>query len=128
MRIDITGIDELERNLRLLLTQAGRALEAALWTEGLEIGNASQRVVPRRYGVLAGSIVVGRPERRADTIRVRVGYGGAASAYAAYIHEGQESWNWNIAGTGPKYLERPAREAASGMGRRLAARIGRGLR
>lgn len=127
MRIELEGVDQLLRTLRRLPDRAGIATAGALYAEANQIMRASQQVVPRDTGVLAGSGTVGFPDVRGSRITVQLGYGGAASAYALYIHEGQESWNWNVPGTGPKYLERPVLQAASGMARRLADRIERNL-
>jgi len=55
--------------------------------------------VPREIGDLqsSGDVVV-----ETKGLELWVGFN---KAYAAAMHEGKESWNWTLPGSGPKYLE-----------------------
>jgi hypothetical protein len=55
-----------------------------------------------------------------DDVSVTLSYGGPASDYAVVQHE---RLDYKHSVGGPKYLERPLLEAASGMGERIAKKI-----
>jgi len=106
-----------------------RAIAAELYRQGeLIMGESKQPYnVPIDQGILRNSGQVQLPKISPGTGRVRVvlGYGGAASAYAAYQHE-------NLAlrhpgGGRAKYLEIPAMERASVIGQEVGAAIARHL-
>jgi hypothetical protein len=100
------------------------ALSSALYMEAENIMTKSKEsYVPVRAGTLRASGYVESPKVTGTSVEIKLGYGGAAKAYALYIHEAPQNWNWSVSGTGPKYLEKPAREAAQGMGERLVKRL-----
>lgn len=66
---------------------ADEALGAALYREAVRALNISRPLVPVDTGVLRGSGVVLQPERMGSRVVVRLGYGGAARAYALKQHE-----------------------------------------
>lgn len=88
------------------------------------MSESKSRFVPVDTGVLRASGVVGAPQVGSDGIEVKMGYGGAAEDYAVIQHENL-SYRHSVGG--PKYLERPLLEAASGMAERLAKAIRGGL-
>jgi hypothetical protein len=124
-----------DRELRSLLSKAKNAtqiLARALYEEGNEIFNESQRLVPVVTGALAGSGRVTSPSVNATAVEVTIGYGGAAAPYAIYVHEMTEL-NHKYAGAKnasaqAKFLEEPALKAAETLDAKLASRIERLLK
>lgn len=84
---------------------------------------ASQEIVPVDLGTLKGSGVVLAPEWRGSTCVVELGYGGAASAYAARQHE--DLTYRHKPGQSAKYLERPMLEEERNVRDRIARAISR---
>ena len=122
LRIDVTGFDELIAALRALPADAMAALEAGLYDEATAImADSQQNYVPVDSGVLRSAGVVPLPERDGDTVTVRLGYGGAAEAYALMQHEHLEFHHPH--GGQAKYLERPFLARQTGLFDRLAARV-----
>ena len=123
--IKITGIDKAIRELKQIRGVTPRALGAAMKVEGELIMTKSKGVAPVDTGTLRASGRVGRPSIRGSQVEVVLGYGGAARDYALIQHEA----NFNHPGQGQrKYLEGPAKAAASGFARRIAARLARAWR
>ena len=122
MSVKIEGIDNLLAVLKRVPGLMDRAIESSLTKEAFDIMAESQRVVPRKTGRLRASKAVD-VSRSPRGWTATLGYGGDASEYAAAVHEGQESWNWNVAGTGPKYLEGPVMAARADLGRNMGRTI-----
>lgn len=116
-----------ERAVIALLLQAERQavplLGRGLYEEGQLILRKSQRQVPVRFGVLKGSGRVFPPEVSGDHVEVVLGYGGAASDYAEFIHEGGHLRFRN--GKKSHYLIDPMEDRVGGMDQRLLRRISR---
>lgn len=134
MSFKLTGADQMRRRLQQIAKKVPDRLAAALYVEAEKISTDSARnYVPVREGVLRASRYVKKPEIKGRAVSVEIGYGGAASAYAIAVHENPSrydppSWEgvtvtFRPAGRGPKYLERPLKEALKGMAERLAAEI-----
>ena len=136
MGIRIEGLDKL--NLRLKKSAAGAAKELAggLLVEGNLIMTAAKKLTPVAPGggTLRSSGHVQPAVIKRTSASVEMGFGGAASDYALAVHEfpskynppswkGKTSLNWNAAGTGAKFLEKPANEAKKGFGQRIARHI-----
>ena len=131
-----TGVDELQAKLLQAHAKALMALGGAIQLEGETIMTRSKReFVPVDLGTLRGSGHVTQPEYSGHKAEVTLGYGGPAAAYALAVHEhpsvhSPPTWqgkdiNWNVAGSGPKYLEKPMLESRKGQGQRIARRIKR---
>lgn len=86
--VEITGVPELVRALGQAKERALRALEVALYQEAVLIMGQSKLLVPVDEGTLRNSGFVELPKRDAAGVEVVMGYGGAASGYAVYVHEG----------------------------------------
>ncbi len=136
MGIRIEGLDKLQTRLLKSGKNASKQLARGLKVEAETIMTASQRIVPTAPdgGTLKTSRSVGTPVIKRTSASVKLGYGGAASDYALAVHEfpskfsppswqGKTSLNWNAAGTGPKFLEKPVNEAKKGFGRRVARHL-----
>jgi hypothetical protein len=57
--------------------------------------------VPKKTGTLRRSQVIDPAVISRDDISIRIGFN---TDYAAAVHEAPENRNWNIPGSGPKYL------------------------
>lgn len=140
MSIVWSGDEELQKRLRAAPKKALSALAAALQvTAEVDVMTPSiDRFVPKDLGALANSGFVEEPRQRGNTVTVEMGYGGTAVPYALAVHEhpsrhSPPSWrgkradeiNWNVAGSGPKYLEKPAEELRPHFDRRLGIRVKR---
>jgi hypothetical protein len=88
IRLELTGVKELERRLERAEKVAIDALLQGLYAEAQAVMAESVPLAPADIGVLAGSQFVGLPERTPTGGEVVLGYGGAASAYARHQHEG----------------------------------------
>lgn len=142
----IEGAKELEALLAQMPGRALGILGGALVECGEEVMAKSVKLAPKKTGALRNSGRVfgawGGQTRYArsgfGTMRggqaasisgmggqngaeVTMAYGGAALGYAAYVHEAPPELNWTLPGTGPKFLERPAKEYP--LGSKLAAKV-----
>jgi hypothetical protein len=113
--------------------------EAALFEEAETIMAVSRDdFVPVDEGTLKGTGHVGNTERHGGEIRVTLGYGGPAEAYAEAVHQhlsdtSPPSWRtaeasghgvqFSPAGHGPNYLAEPLRLASGTFVHDMAARI-----
>lgn len=115
----VTLIGE-ERLLAVLsrLENAEQALGRALYEEANRIFNLSQALVPVDTGTLRSSGQVALPEQSSRGTSVTIGYGGAASGYAVYVHERLDLNHPN--GGQAKFLEEPVMAAVDGIAARLA--------
>lgn len=122
---DQADLQRLHRRLDQAPRKALQLFRQALRTEAEQIMRRSKQVTPVDTGTLRSSGHVQSPVSRRGRVSVTMGYGGAAQRYALYVHEAPVWWSWSARGTGPKYLERPVKEARRGMGRRLADMVDR---
>ncbi len=128
-RVQLEGMESLLRRIKKADEKAVRQMEGALFTEADRIMTKAKRRTPVDLGTLRSSGFVDEPTRKRNRVTVRMGFGGAASAYALAVHEhpsrySPPTWSDNVnfspGHTGPKYLETPVREAQKGLGRRVA--------
>lgn len=112
----------------------------AIFIEAQIIMTESKRRCPVASdgGTLRASGRVNPPERQGRLIWCTLSYGGAATPYALAVHEhlsehSPPSWiraeqdghgiHWTSAGTGPKFLENPIKEAQPTLAQKIAQRI-----
>lgn len=123
-----------DKLLKLQIDFDQTRIPAAMRIEAETIMTTSKRDhVPVDLGTLRGSGRVGKVIKLRKDFSITMSYGGAASAYALAIHEhlsshSPPSWKrarvkFNPAGRGPKYLERPIRDAASSFADNVAQRL-----
>lgn len=94
----------------------------ALYQEGEAIMTASKRYyVPVVSGTLKNSGTVLKPVITQNKVTVTLGYGGAASKYAAIVHEYPKSYGQKK----NKYLSIPANIAIKNMASRIAKAVER---
>jgi len=144
--VKITGDKKVIANLNKLAARAPKLAAGALLLEAESIMTASKNsFVPHDQGILKASGEVQKPPKVLPFgASVVMGYGGQAGAgnkednpnrYALAIHEhpsqhSPPSWAGGVTfkSGGPKYLEKPLRNAIPGMAARLAAGIRVGLK
>ena len=155
IQVSVKGTAELQKALRQYGAKAEKLVAAALYREAEGVMAKSKEESPVGVdGNLRASGFVNLPETVNGKIRVELGYGGPSASYALYVHEGtrphfppvdalkpwakkflgDESAAFAVArkiarvGTkATKFLERPLRQRAAGMGERIAARVRAGL-
>lgn len=116
--ISIEGLEALGKALAKLGERGPRELGGAMWREATSIINSAKGITPVDTGTLRGSGHVQIPEVTEAGVSVVMGFGGAASNYAIYVHENLSSYHRPP--TQAKFLERPFLAAAQGMAQRLA--------
>jgi hypothetical protein len=132
--MELRGAKTMQRKLETMARRFPDRVAGALRIEAELVMTRSKReFVPVDLGVLRSSGHVRDPERQGKEVSVTMAYGGAAAAYATAVHEhpsgsSPPSWqgktvHFSPDGRGPKYLERPMREAIPGMAERMAARL-----
>lgn len=115
------GVTEMRNQLRKLATNFPDRVGAALYQEAqIEMTEAKRRT-PVEFGTLRASGFVDFPVRRARNISVTLSFGGAASAYAIYVHENLEALHPR--GGQAKFLESVLNESRSHMAARIARRV-----
>lgn len=87
VKMQITGLDKIVKNLQMAQQQWIRSFEAAVYLEANNWMAESKRIVPVDTGTLKGSGYVTLPERQGNKIVVEMGYGGPAATYAVIQHE-----------------------------------------
>ncbi len=124
------GLDQLTRRLTKSGKLSPQAMAGPLKLEAELIMTKAKNLTPVDLGTLRASGHVKNPVITRNTARVLLGFGGAASAYALAVHEhpsrhSPRSWQGGVSFTsgGPKYLERPVKEARKGFGRRVARHL-----
>ncbi len=126
------GLDQLSARLKKSGKLSAQNMAGPLFLEaGLIMTKSQKHFVPTDQGPLKSSGHVKRPKITSRKATVILGYGGAASAYALAVHEhpsshSPPSWqgvNVKFTTGGPKYLERPVKEARKGFGRRVARHL-----
>jgi len=129
--VKITGDKKVIANLNKLARRAPVGAAGALLQEAETIMKASkENFVPIDDAILKNSGQVAPPEVTPIGASVTMGYGGDAEAYALAVHEhpsqhSPPSWAGGVTFKqgGPKYLERPLRNAVPGMAVRLAVKM-----
>jgi hypothetical protein len=136
----LTGVTKMHKLLVKAAKETPQLAAAALRREAEAImADSKENFVPIDQGVLrASGYVRAAPGSKAGNIAVMLGYGGAARAYALAVHENPSkhdppSWKgktilFKPSGRGPKYLERPLKNAAATLAERLAARLQEALK
>jgi len=115
------GVPEGIRNLENIRRRLLKGMEAGLYHEAERImADSKTNYVPVDLGTLKGSGRVEQPTNDGQTIRVTLGYGGAASAYALVQHE-RLDYHHTVGQA--KYLETPVMNAAHGLGQRLGMSV-----
>lgn len=112
--------------LRELSRKAERAIDRAVYRFGQIEMAESQKLVPVDTGTLKNSGYVDKPKRTAGgSVSLELGYGGAAEAYAVYVHEDTEAFHsvgqshflsQPLNESAPFFAERVGRDVATDLG------------
>lgn len=130
----LDGVSDAIKRVNAIADKLRTDTAKAVRYEVEKIGTKADRDhIPVDLGTLRASKTIEGPTIDGDNIEVVIGYGGAASAYAAAVHETPSehdppSWEgvtveFHPRGRGRKYLEIPLTEAMPGMPDRIAERI-----
>lgn len=101
-----------------------RAIDRAVYKFGNTEMREMKRRVPVDTGTLKNSGFVEKPKRSGDTVRLELGFGGAAEDYAIIVHEDLEAFH--EVGEA-KYVERPLSESAPHFANRVGADVKKDL-
>ena len=119
--VSLDGVDELLARIERAHTTLPQNLGVEVYGLANEMFADSQQVVPVKQGILMNSGYVTPPEQQGDLISCTIGYGGAASDYAAKVHEMMDGHvHWTRPGSGPKYLETPVKAKQDQLPERAA--------
>lgn len=118
------GVDDLIRALKKAGELGPTALASAMVVEQEGIIALGKQNIPVDKGVARASGTVLPPEISGTTITVVSGYGGAAKEYIIPLHE--DLTKRHTVGRA-KWHESAANERKAGMGKRLAAGVGKAL-
>lgn len=122
--IRLDGITEIANVLAKAGPKALDVLERGLVQELQLVMLASQAQVPvGKTGNLKASGTIAPPVRGIDSVTITLGYGGAASVYAVYVHNSPHELHWTKPGTKSHFLSDPLQKALPALESRLAARI-----
>lgn len=116
-KIEVEGVEKLQKMLKVGGQQAMTATARALYTEANKIFFDSQAQVPIDTGALRASGMVTKPYFVGNTATVEIGYGGAAAPYALIVHEDLEA-NHEVGKA--KFLEDPLTKAIPELGKSVA--------
>lgn len=119
--MEFKGAKEISKAFAKYGREAVPAMAAGLTAAAHLMMLQSQAEVPFRYGVLKSSGRVFEPEILGTLVTVDMGYGGAASDYAFYVHERDQLHFGN--GKKAHYLSDPVSQGAATVGALIAARL-----
>lgn len=115
--VEFQGLDSLQLVMRDAPVKVTQFLLGVADNFAADVFEESQRQVPVRYGILKGSGHVEPAEETGDGIEISIGYGGAASAYAVFVHENVAAYHRPP--TKAKFLEDPFNQKAADLPKRL---------
>src|SRR4029434_8732072 len=121
MEVKVSGLDQVFKNLEATSEQIIQALARALYEDGGALLKEAQAITPWEFGVLVGSGYVTLPEITGSKIKVVLGFGGAAQAYAEIVHERLDVYHKPP--TQAKYLETPFNARAKGFDQRIGRAV-----
>lgn len=124
-------INDSQLKARLARMRSSSTLEkvgVALYSFGEIIMTASKQECPVDTGTLRASGHVDQPKISGSSIVVRLGYGGAASGYAIFVHEGHRTNGGGTSVAPRKFLEGPMLNHAGQFGSFLGPKLGTALK
>ena len=137
--VEIVGLEQVAANLAAVAPRFRDAAIDALLEEAANIIAVAEVNVPVASGDLRDSGAISDPTPEDNGIAIHLTFGDAKTApYAIAVHEHPSpadppSWRHTKSGQvvfttgGPKFLERPVRDAQAGMLERIAARTASGV-
>lgn len=122
--IQMSGADVLAALLAQSSERIVKTVSQALLEEARLVMRESLRQVPVKDGPLKASGEVKEPKFSSGVIKVTMGYGGAASAYALYQHNAPAGLRYTKSGSKSHFLSDPLLERAPMIQATLINRIG----
>jgi hypothetical protein len=119
IEVEITGLDQLARNLAAQNELAIKDLAGAMYREAQALIAEAKVITPWKFGTLRSSGYVELPDIQGNQIIVTAGFGGAAQAYAIYVHEDPAAHH--APPTQYKFLEEPFNRRQPGLLDRITA-------
>jgi hypothetical protein len=116
----VLGVAQMTTRLKSLAAKFPDRVGAAIYQEAQIEKTEAQRRTPVEFGTLRASAMVSPPRRSGRNISVTISFGGAAAAYAVYVHENLDAFH-KIGQA--KYLESVLNESRSHMAVRIARRV-----
>jgi len=95
---------QVEKSLDKLLKSTDKIAVKGVRAAAFKLVEDSKMKKPRAphlHGHLWTQHIIDAPQFKINLISVRV---GSSTPYAARLHQGEESWNWTLAGSGPKWI------------------------
>jgi hypothetical protein len=120
--VEVKGVDELVRALKQKGVDAVHALAAELYKEAERVIAEAKPITPFDIGTLRNSGYVELPVIESGQVTVHAGFGGAAEAYAIFVHE--DPFARHKPPTQYKFLE----VTLNRMSGKMLERIGSGLK
>lgn len=117
--VSFVGLPALLSKFMRAQVLAATVAQRGIYARALSIFQKSQVLVPVEFGTLRSSGTISQPRQTSGGWEVEIGYGGAASEYAIYVHE--ITSNYHAPPTQAKFLEQPAMEEAARFAGELAA-------
>lgn len=118
------GSEQMAKNLIEMGKRGQKAVDRAVYEFGQVEMKEMKKRVPVDTGTLKDSGFVERPTREGHMVRLNLGFGGAAEAYAIYVHEDLEAHH--TVGEA-KFVESVLNESAPFLAVRVAASLYREL-
>lgn len=135
---NVQGMRAFDAKLGNWAARMPQAAANALYAEwSIELKEVKRRCpVSPTGGPLRASIFLDRPVISGREISVTMGCGGPSIPYAIAVHEhlsehsppswqhlGADDIDWNVPGTGPKFMEGPILESTPHMSERIGKRL-----
>jgi len=105
----LVGTNEMVARIHAVAKDVERAVDRAVYKFGNTEMREMKRLVPVDTGTLKNSGYVEKPKRMGSRVMLELGFGGAAEAYAMYVHEDLDAYHENGQA---KYVEMPLSESA----------------
>jgi hypothetical protein len=123
--ITLTGDEVMVRLLGMARANVAKIVGQALTEEASLVMRKSQQQVPVKDGFLKASGEILPPKFSYGFVKVTMGYGGAASHYALYVHNSPYEKHWTKSGTKSHFLSDPLTDQIPQIESTLIKRIGR---
>lgn len=123
--IAMTGAEALTAALGKGRAETAKIVGQALMEEARLVMKESVKQVPVDDGFLKASAEVLPPKFSMGFVKITMGYGGAAAAYALYVHNSPYEKNWTKSGTKSHFLSDPLAAAVPHISMTLQKRIGK---
>ena len=123
-KFQLVGTREMVARIEEVAKDARKAIDRAVYKFGNTEMREMKRLVPVDTGTLKDSGYVEKPKRDGSRVMLELGFGGAAEAYALYVHEDLDAFHENGQA---KFVEMPLSESAPFFAERVGNDVKREL-